>query len=112
MATRDEAAAFLKLWYKSSVKDIEGFRAVHPSCKDKSDFVEGDKTTYPTGFTNQSLNQKAHRYATAADAQGIKCDHKDWKPAKKLKSKNTSKGGAAMKLSKRDFEGVDLQSDW
>ena len=67
MATKAEVIDFLKLWYSGDVKTIEDFRRMDPKCKAKADFQEGNKTTYPAGYDNGSLNQKAHRYVCRDD---------------------------------------------
>ncbi len=135
MASNDEKREFLMRWYDESVKDIETFRANDPEFsgpnakgKHGEKPIEGKPDTYPPGYTNQSLNQKAQRYLNMADHQGRKSTHKDWEPpfkggfatdangnpivdskdlfvGKILKSKNKSKGGKRGQWEKDAFKG-------
>jgi len=127
MDKREKVALFVKVWYMKEVQTYADFRKHHPECKASSKFVEGDEKTYPKGFQNGSLSQKAKRYILARDAEGRTSDDPKWKPAhpslarrnaagewefKKLKSGNGGSGGQPIKLFKSDFEGVDIDDNW
>ena len=62
MGKREDVAAWLKVWYDPSVKTYSDFRKMHPDCKG---YTEGDTNTYPAGFGDGSLSQKAKRYVFA-----------------------------------------------
>jgi len=134
MATKAEVIDFLKLWYSGDVKTIEDFRRADPKCKAKADFQEGNKTTYPAGYDNGSLNQKAHRYVCRKDDAGRSWTDPNWeepfkgsvrrnadgtislnksgKPiTRRLASANTSRGKQAASWSKDDFKGFTA-TDW
>ena len=140
MATREDKVAFLKLWNSPEVKNIEDFRARDKGFsgdgvigKEGTKPIEGKPDTYPSGYTNQSLNQKAQRYLNATDAQGNSYKHKDWtepfegavkrdakgnmmKDAKGLYIGRTlrsgkSRGGAATQWQVDDFSGFKA-ADW
>jgi len=127
MDKREKVALFVKIWYKSDVKTYKDFRKHHPECKAKKDFVEGDTKTYPTGFQDGSLSQKAKRYILAKDADGLTSDDPKWKPAhkslarrdengdwviKKLKTGNSGSGGQPIKLFASDFKDADIDDSW
>jgi hypothetical protein len=137
MASQAEKIAFLKLWYSADVKYIEDFRAKDPKFsgddavgKLNTKPIEGKPKTYPRGYTNQSLNQKAQRYVnmdyTLEDGTTVKHTDKRWRPVleglistdskgkmmkdsnglyigKILKSKNRGGGGKSAAWSAGDF---------
>ncbi len=124
MDKREKVALFVKTWYMKEVKTYAQFRKHHPECKN---IVEGDEKTYPKGFQNGSLSQKAKRYILARDAEGRTSEHPEWKPAhpslarrnehgewehKKLVTGKAGSGGQPIKLFASDFEGVDIDGSW
>jgi hypothetical protein len=134
MATKEQIIAFLQLWYSGDVKSIEDFRKHDATCKSTPGFKEGDKSTYPSGYDNGSLNQKAHRYVCRKDHNGNTWDNPNWvepfkgavkrdeqgnlvlsksgKPiTRRLQSANTNRGKAAASWAKDDFKGFTA-TDW
>jgi len=137
MASQADKIAFLKLWYSADVKYIEDFRAKDPGFSGDDAVgklgtkpIEGKPATYPKGYTNQSLNQKAQRYVNMdyklPDGSTVKYTDKKWRPAfdglvqtdakgkmlkdskdmyigKILKSKNRGGGGKASAWNADDF---------
>ncbi len=136
MATKAEKKAFLKLWYSPSVETIEDFRKEDPNFSGEG-VIEGKPDTYPKGYTNQSLNQKAQRYVNSDDRNERSYNHKDWvepfegavlRDAKgkmirdtdkknkyykcrKLKSGSGGGGGSKTQWLADDFAGMEV-ADW
>ena len=123
MSKRDEVTNWLKVNYNSEVKTYKDFRDKHPDCHG---YTEGDTATYPSGFQNGSIAQKAKRYALAQDSAGNKSTSPDWQPAhpsfarkvdgkwkiKTLTSGSAGAGGRAIKVHASDFEGFDADDSW
>ena len=128
MATKDQIIAFLQLWYSGEVNSIEDFRKHDATCKATPGFKEGDKSTYPTGYDNGSLNQKAHRYVCRKDHNGLSWEDRNWtepfngsvkrddkgnlvlnksnKPiTRRLSSTTSARGKVAASWAKDDFKG-------
>ena len=135
MATLEDKIDFLKRWYDGSVTDIESFRANDPAFSGPNAVgklggkpIEGQPKTYPAGYTNQSLNQKAQRYINMMDSKGRNNTNPKWKPpfpgavntdskgkmekdskdqyvGKVLKSKNKSQGGKRGQWTEDAFAG-------
>jgi hypothetical protein len=119
MATYDEKMAFIKMWYSEDVKSIEDFREADTAFSGSaavgklgSKPVEGQPKTYPAGYTNQSLNQKAQRYINMAiEIDGVKYKHTDkkWRePVEGLVDRDSK--GNMVKDSKGMYVGKILKS--
>jgi hypothetical protein len=112
--------AFLKLWYREDIKSIEDFRKADTAFSGSAAVgktgvkpVEGQPKTYPAGYTNQSLNQKAQRYINmAVEIDGVKYKHtdKEWRePVEGLVKRDSN--GNMIKDKDGKYVGKILKSE-
>jgi len=120
MASYEEKMAFLKVWYDEDIKSIEDFRKADTAFSGSAATgklgtkpVEGQPKTYPKGYTNQSLNQKAQRYInmkTEVDGVDYKHTDKKWRePVEGLVDRDDK--GNMVKDSKGLYVGKILKSE-